>query len=100
MTELARDLDQEHTIGRQIVKGRSLSRAWDLLVKLADERAHPGPILLPPGRSLVREALEELADLRNYVLWAVRAGTLRPITAAKICGHIAAIAVLLAGADG
>lgn len=99
MTAVARDLEQEHKVGRQLVRGRSESRAWLRLVKFADDRAHPGPIRFDGPRSLIREALEELADLRNYVLWAVRVGQLSPVKAAKVCAHLAAIAVILFGAE-
>ncbi len=35
---------------------------------LAHARALPGPVIVQ-GRSLTQEALEELADARNYLVW-------------------------------
>lgn len=40
-----------------------------VLAHFAEQRAKPGPVLEPPGRDLVVEALEELADARNYLVW-------------------------------
>ena len=44
------------------------------LENFAASRAHPGGILLPPGRDLLVEGAEEIADCAgNYFLWeAVR----------------------------
>lgn len=39
------------------------------LIRFADTRAKDGPVKGLPGRDLIREGLEELADARNYVVW-------------------------------
>lgn len=44
----------------------------EALSAFAERRAGRDPVRLPKGRDLVVEALEEVADLRNYVAWEVR----------------------------
>lgn len=39
------------------------------LVEMAQQRAHPGPVRGFIGRDFDREALEECADVANYVPW-------------------------------
>lgn len=38
----------------------------------AKRRAHPGGVDLTNGRNLPGEALEELADCRNYLVWHIQ----------------------------
>lgn len=41
----------------------------------ADSRTRPGPVDMGPEaspRDLIREALEELADCRNYLVWRIQ----------------------------
>lgn len=96
---LARDHDQEAEVGRRLIRGASLTRAWRRLADFANERAHPGPILMPAGRSMVRELREEIADARNYAVWGVRTRQMTDRDAAQICAQLAGIARILDGID-
>jgi hypothetical protein len=44
-----------------------------VLTRFAEGRARPGAVLEPVGRDLSMEALEELADARNYLVWRAAA---------------------------
>lgn len=51
---------------------------WVVLTHFAEQRAKPGPVVEPPGRDLALEALEELADARNYLVWRAVSELRRP----------------------
>lgn len=65
-----------HTVNRDPIRERDLTDAaarpygvsGDRLNTLADMRAVDGPVRTD-GRDLIREALEEAADGRNYAVW-------------------------------
>lgn len=83
---LARDFDAERRLldlageaagySPQRIAGQVVERNPTVvqLESFAATRAHPGGILLPPGRDLLVEGAEEIADCAgNYFLWeAVR----------------------------
>ncbi|MFT4036378.1 MAG: hypothetical protein QM679_12465 [Patulibacter sp.] len=79
---------------RNPVREREIHLALDAgpharaLSTLAGERALPGPVLLPPGRCLLQELAEELADGLNYTAWAAMNGDLDKSIAAEVCALI------------
>lgn len=89
MIVLEREHAREAAIARQFLHGKGESRAGRHLVKLAHDRAMPGPVRLPDGRSLLGELLEELADGVNYTTWAVLNGEMSEERAGKVCAHLA-----------
>ena len=70
---LDRDLRREREIVREASRFapyvQEPEAVADALSAFADRRAFTGPVLMPEGRDLVVEALEECADLRNYAAW-------------------------------
>ncbi len=68
-TSVDRNLAGEAGVVAQAIAGTALDPSG--LEAFAHSRAHPGPVRVK-GRSLRREALEELADLRNYLVWEVQ----------------------------
>lgn len=86
---LEREPAREAAIARMYAHGKSESRAARKLSQTAHDRAMPGPVRLPPGRCLIQELIEELADGVNYSTWAVLQGELDEDRAGKICAHLA-----------
>lgn len=39
------------------------------LIRFAEDRIREGPVRFDPGRDMVQETREELADARNYLCW-------------------------------
>lgn len=76
MSDLRRSLEFERGVTEQAARGAvDPSR----LIQHAEQRIqlHSGgytrdPMRVAPGRDLLRDAREELADARNYVLWAMQ----------------------------
>lgn len=66
---MIRDRERERELTLQAA---ALERATaHRLVAFADQRAGDGPVELE-DRDLTLEALEELADARNYIVWRLR----------------------------
>lgn len=71
MTDLSRDLDAERRLTVGVVPADH-ARSAQLLNAFADERAGDGPLIAVDRRNFAVEALEELADARNYLVWLVQ----------------------------
>ena len=70
---MARDPEFELAVLKDAAEAVGLAELADSLHKFAESRVEPGPIRLPAGRSLVTEALEEIADAcGNYVPWRLQ----------------------------
>lgn len=93
------DADGAYALQITLVRGRKESRAARELAKLADRRVYPGPVRLGEGRRMTVEAVEELADCRNYVWWAVAAGVISPERGAQIMDHLNSAYRLISGCD-
>lgn len=57
----------------------------------AAARTRPGPVVLDDGRDLLVEAAEELADARNYLVWALQAAERRFLDADSDAATAAAL---------
>jgi hypothetical protein len=65
-----RNIDLERNLTDQAGTAAGLDPlSAESLSALADHRALPGGVL--PGRDLVQEVREELADARNYLCWTI-----------------------------
>lgn len=66
---LERDLRWEREFVREAGRLVGLANGVEPMEQGAAARTLPGPVLLPPGRDLKWEAIEEALDGRNYVVW-------------------------------
>lgn len=72
-SSMDRDPEFEFAVLKDAAEAVGLSELADSLHKFAESRVEPGPIRLPAGRSLVEEALEEIADsCGNYIPWRLQ----------------------------
>lgn len=80
MSDLRRDAAAERRLTFQVAEREWTSRVAAIrLVDFAEERAMPGPVRLTRDgapRDFILEVREELADARNYLVWAIRSHTL------------------------
>lgn len=65
----ARDVPLERRLTVDAAATAGVDAAY--LITFAETRAGLAPVRDPDGRDFVRELLEELADARNYVCWAL-----------------------------
>lgn len=79
---MGRNPDEETAITRAATDRQEAAAA---LSRLAAERARSGPVQV---RALVTEAVEELADARNYVIWAIQTDQLAPNTGLDALSHL------------
>lgn len=75
MIERQRDIENERALTDLAGQAVGLDRTVaDSLTAFAEQRARPGPIV---ERDFVTEALEELADCRNYLIWGAQQAAAR-----------------------
>ena len=84
-----RDPAFEQAVLRNAAEGVGLVDVADSLRAFADKRAHTGPILLWPGRDLIREWLEEVADgVGNYGPWEIQRRMLEGVEDEHVAGYL------------
>lgn len=69
--EVQRDLQFERSWTRQAGES-ARARTIEQLITFAEARAGDGPVRELADRDFAREIREELADARNYLVWAAR----------------------------
>lgn len=80
---------------RMLAAGRAKGVDARGLDSFAIARTHPGPVTGGLRRNLVTEALEELADCRNYILWDwERNGSQGELTPAQTWNYMEALGAL------
>lgn len=69
-----RDVEDERLITRLALAGLGKEGAAvaAALIEFAEERAEAGPVRDVATRDLMQDGLEELADCRNYLVWAIQ----------------------------
>lgn len=80
-----RRLDEERQLTRQAAFRSGHHDAGRQLAQLADQRAPLQPVR---DRDLIAEAREELADCRNYLVWAIQAGQIDADTGLDSLSHV------------